>query len=227
LSNPLDGDKVAILERFPIFSGLDPGSLESIAAIALPKKIAKKDILFKEGDTARGFYLLVSGRVKLGKISPSGKEQILHFVNAGNSFAEAAIYMDRKYPAMAEALVESHLLFIPVDAFTRLLSENSDLAVNLVAHLASYLHMLTRKVEELSLMDAAARLGRYLLGRMDRDTGLVRLPEGKGHTATSLGMAVETFSRTLARFKEAEVLREASPGVLQVLDRDALEAYTV
>jgi len=219
--------KAELLEEFPIFSGLDKSYLENLADIALIKKIKKKDILFREGEKATGFYLLVSGRIKLSKISPSGKEQILHFVNEGNSFAEAAIYMDRKYPAMAEALNESVLIFIPVDAFASVLKDNSELAVNLIAHISHYLHLLTRKVEELSLMDATSRLARYLARKMDSQTGLVRLSEGKGQTATSLGMAVETFSRTLGRFKEEGIVKEASPGVIQVLDKEGLEKYSL
>ncbi len=86
--------------------------------------------------------------------------------------------------------------------------------------------MLTRKVEELSLMDATSRLAQHLLGNMDQVTGLVRLGAGKGQTASSLGMAVETFSRTLTKFKEEGLVKEASPGVLQVLDAEKLRNFS-
>jgi len=212
-----------LLQQFPLFSALGEEHLSSIASIAVPKRIAKKSVLFREGDEAKGFYLLIKGRIKLSKVSSTGKEQILHFVQKGQSFAEAALYMNRTYPATAEAIEESDLLFIPRDAFSRTMASDPGLALNLIAHLAQYLQLLTRKVEELSLMDAAARLARHLLGNMDRTTGLVRLMAGKGQTASSLGMAVETFSRTLTRFKEEGLVKEASPGVMQVLDAEGLQ----
>ena len=215
--------KDEVLRGFPLFSGLEEEHLNSIADIAIPKRISKKAVLFREGDEARGFFLLVKGRIKLSKISSTGKEQILHFVQKGQSFAEAALYMNRTYPATAEAIEESELIFIPKDAFTRAMTSDPGLSLNLIAHLSQYLQLLTRKVEELSLMDATARLARYLLGNMDRTTGLVRLGAGKGHTASSLGMAVETFSRTLSRFKEEGLVKETSPGVLQVLDEEGLK----
>ncbi|MDT8396598.1 MAG: Crp/Fnr family transcriptional regulator [bacterium] len=215
-----------VLARFPLFSGLEEEHLKTLAEIAAPKRIAKKSLLFRDGEEARGFYLLVSGKVKLYKVSSSGKEQILHFVLPGQSFAEAALYMDRAYPATAEAIEESELFYIPREALSRAMSSDPALAMNLVAHLARYLQLLTRKVEELSLMDATSRLARHLLGAMDQTTGLVRLAAGKGQTASSLGMAVETFSRTLTRFKDDGVVKEASPGVLQVLDRERLKGYT-
>ena len=215
--------KDEVLREFPLFSGLEEEHLKSITDIAIPKRISKKGILFREGDEARGFFLLVKGRIKLSKISPTGKEQILHFVQKGQSFAEAALYMNRIYPATAEAIEESELLFIPKEAFTRSMTSDPGLSLNLIAHLSQYLQLLTRKVEELSLMDATARLARYFLGNMDPTTGLVRLGAGKGQTASSLGMAVETFSRTLTRFKDEGMIKEASPGVLQVLDEEGLK----
>jgi CRP/FNR family transcriptional regulator len=211
------------LAQFPLFSGLADEHLETLADIAVPKRVTKNAVLFREGDNARGFYLLLKGKVKLSKVSTGGKEQILHFVQSGQSFAEAALYMNKTYPATAQALEESELYFISSEALSDALGSHPGLAMNLIAHLTRYLQLLTRKVEELSLMDATARLAQHLLGGMDKATGLVRLGAGKGQTASSLGMAVETFSRTLTKFKEEGLVKEASPGVLQVLDAEGLE----
>ena len=215
--------KKELLAGFPLFSGLEPEHLDSVASIAVWKRIAKKSVLFREGEEAKGFFLLLEGKVKLTKISPSGKEQILHFVHPGQSFAEAALYMDETYPATAEAIETANLLFIPKKALFKAIQSDEKFSMNLIAHLARYLQVLTRKVEELSLLDSASRLALHLLAGMDPVTGIVRLPAGKGQVAASLGMAVETFSRTLARLKEEGILKEASPGVLQVLDREGLK----
>jgi CRP/FNR family transcriptional regulator len=219
-------EKSDILASFPLFSGLEPEHLATLARIAVPKRISKKAVLFREGDEAKGFYLLLKGRFKLSKVSSTGKEQILHFVQKGQSFAEAALYMNRTYPATAEAIEESELFFIPRQALSEAISSDPGLTMNLIAHLARYLQLLTRKVEELSLMDATARLAHHLLGNMEVATGLVRLSAGKGQTASSLGMAVETFSRTLTRFKDEGLVKEASPGVLQVLDEEKLRNFS-
>jgi len=215
--------KIEKLAEFSLFSGLAEEHLNTIAKIAVLKRISKKAVLFREGDVANGFYLLLKGRIKLIKLSPNGKEQILHFVQKGQSFAEAALYLNSSYPATAEALEESELLFIPREALSEALSSDPGLAMNLISHLARYLQLLTRKIEELSLLDATERLAQHLLGNMEAATGLVRLGAGKGQTASSLGMAVETFSRTLTKFKDEGLVKEASPGVLQVLDAEKLK----
>ena len=218
--------KAEAMEKFPIFSGLERDLIMGLASIARPVEVEKKGILFREDDPANGFYLLVKGKIKLSKISSGGKEQILHFVKEGDSFAEAALYIEQTFPAFAEALEDSYLLFIPVDGFMDILKEDQNLAANLIAHLSQLLHLLLRKVEELSLMDATSRFCRYLSANLDRETGLVKLTAGKGHTASSLGMAVETFSRTLAKLKEEGIIKETTPGVIQVLNMEALEAYS-
>ena len=218
--------KKDLLSLFPLFSGLEPGHLETLALIAIPKRIEKKSVLFREGEEAKGFFLLVKGKVKLTKINPSGKEQILHFVQPGQSFAEAALYMDETYPATAEAIEAASLLFIPRDALFEAIRKDEKLSMNLIAHLARYLQILTRKVEEVTLLDSASRLALFLIAEMDPVSGIVRLPAGKGQMAASLGMAVETFSRTLTRMKEKGIVKEASPGVLQVLDKEALKDFS-
>ncbi|GBE15698.1 MAG TPA: Crp/Fnr family transcriptional regulator [Proteobacteria bacterium] len=216
-------EKADGMGRFPLFSGLDRTLLLELARLCRIVSIRKKAVLFREGDPAIGFYLLVEGKMKLSKISAGGKEQIIHFVNAGSSFAEAALYTEQRYPVFAEALEDCTLIFVPRDRFAQMLGDNRELAVNLVGHLAQFLHQLAKKVEELSLMDATGRMCRFLAANMDSDTGIVRLSMGKGQTASSLGIAVETFSRTLARLKSDGVIKEASPGVMQVLDPETLK----
>jgi CRP/FNR family transcriptional regulator len=134
--------------------------------------------------------------------------------------------MNKAYPATAEALEDTDLFFIPREGLAKAMSSDPALAMNLIAHLARYLQLLTRKVEELSLMDATARLAQHLLGNMEAASGLVRLGAGKGQTAASLGMAVETFSRTLTKFKDEGLVKEAAPGVLQVLDAEKLKNFS-
>ena len=104
---------IDLLKRCPLFAGLGEKDLRKIRAIASLRQVRKKEILFSEGEEARGFYVILSGKVKLYKISPEGKEQILHVVGAPDTFAEAALFLEGSYPAFAEVLSDSQLLFFP------------------------------------------------------------------------------------------------------------------
>src|SRR3972149_167908 len=110
-----------VLKQCPLFAGLKEEDLKRIRSIALPKRLGKKEVLFSDGEEAKGFYVILSGKVKLYKISPEGKEQILHVVSAPESFAEAALFLEGSYPAFAETLADSQLLFFPKRNFIQLI----------------------------------------------------------------------------------------------------------
>ena len=154
---------VDLLRRCPLFSGLEEEDLKRIRAIALPKQVVKKGILFSEGEEAKGFYVILSGKVKLFKISPEGKEQILHIVSAPDAFAEAALFLEGKYPAFAEALSDSQLLFFPRREFIQLIERNPQLSINMIVSLSLFLKRFASLIEELSLKEVSSRIAKYVI----------------------------------------------------------------
>lgn len=105
-----------ILKKSLLFSGLDDENLAQVEAIAVKRPFAKGESLFTDGEVANGFYLLAEGSMKLCKISPDGREKVLHFVHAGETFAEAAFFGDGKYPAEAKAMENGEAIFFPREA---------------------------------------------------------------------------------------------------------------
>ena len=83
-----------LLRRCPLFAGLKDEDLKKFGSIALPRSIRKKGVLFSEGEEAKGFYVILTGKIKLYKVSSEGKEQILHVVASPDAFAEAALFLD-------------------------------------------------------------------------------------------------------------------------------------
>ncbi|RPJ04538.1 MAG: cyclic nucleotide-binding domain-containing protein, partial [Deltaproteobacteria bacterium] len=111
---------IDFLGRCPLFAGLREDELKKIRSIALSRQFGKKEIIFSDGEPTKGFYAILSGRVKLYKVSPEGKEQILHIVSAPDAFAEAALFLEGTYPAFAETLGDCQLLFFPKRDFIQL-----------------------------------------------------------------------------------------------------------
>ena len=103
-------DMEAILKRCPLFSGLEDREIAEIQAISASKRYPKGTVIFSEDEEAKGFFVLISGRVKVFKLSPEGKEQILHIISPGETFAEAALFAGSTYPAFAESLAETRAL---------------------------------------------------------------------------------------------------------------------
>ena len=156
-------ESITILKKSLLFSGLDEEYLAEVAAISVKRTFSKGETLFGEGETATGFYLLASGSIKLCKVSPEGKEKVLHFVHPYETFAEAAFFGDGKYPAEARALESGVALLFPRQAFMGLLERNPRFSLNLIISLSLLLRQFARQIEELSFAEVPARLAAYLM----------------------------------------------------------------
>lgn len=210
-----------ILAKSQLFSQLDSRGLKEVASAATMRSATKHDIIFHEGDVATAFYIVASGKVKVMKTSPDGKEQILMIALPGDSFAEAALFGGGKFPASAEALEDSELIMISREKFVRLLGQNPDIAVNLIARLAGLLRKMTSLVEELSLSDVTTRLAHRLASMVGDDNTnprpVLMLAEKKGVLASQLGTIPETLSRSFARLSREKVIAIEGPRI-EILD---------
>jgi len=197
-----------ILRKTPLFATLADDELGRLASIAVPRRYARKEAVFREGERADGFFVVSTGKVKVFKLSEEGKEQVLHVLEAGQSFAEAALFEGGNYPAHAEALADSELLLFPRRAFLELLERNPGIAVRMLASLSRWLKRMTDLVESLSLRDVEARLVFYLSEELKsrgipaRDGATLDLPVSKSVLAARLGTVPETFSRTLKKLQD-------------------------
>ncbi|WP_045222156.1 Crp/Fnr family transcriptional regulator [Desulfonatronum thioautotrophicum] len=217
-------DIVAVLSQSPVFQGLPESQLRALARIADPITYNPGDLIFSEGEDAAGFFFVVAGQVKISKISFEGKEQVLHFVGPGEIFAEVPVYSGGTYPANAEALRESRTFFFPRQAIRRLLANDPNLAMNMLADLSRRLRQLTRLVENLSLKESPARLAAYLLHASEElmRGDQVELDVTKGQLATLLGTTPETLSRTLKKMSETGQI-QVQGRTIKLLDKPGLE----
>src|SRR4030042_5742081 len=175
---------VELLKRCPLFAGLKEEDLKQIRSIALLKQVRKKAIIFSEGEEARGFYVILSGKVKLYKVSPDGKEQILHVVSAPDAFAEAALFLEGSYPAFAEALSDSQLVFFPKRDFIQLVEKNPQLSINMIVSLSHFLRRFASLIEDLSLKEVSSSIAKYLM-----DLSLKHSKEGKSPNEVELDLS--------------------------------------
>jgi CRP/FNR family transcriptional regulator len=217
-----EGPMRQILENSQLFAGLDPESLADVEAATTVRHAARGEMLFHEGDPAVSFYVVGSGKVKVFKLSPDGKEQILMIANPGDTFAEAAIFNDSRYPAAAEAIEDSELLVVHKDRFVAQLGRNPNLAFSLIARLSQLLRKLTALIEGLALTDVTTRVAHYLLVEADASLlaeGIsgkeltITLPEKKSVLASQLGTIPETLSRSLAKLMKEGVIEVDGPRI--------------
>ena len=208
----------------PLFGGLSREELARIGSIVQQKNYKRGQAIFWEGDPGVGFYMVADGRVKIYKTSAEGKEQILHIYGPGNPFGEVPVFSGNRFPANAQALEKSRLLFFPRQDFIQLISRHPSLALNMLAVLSMRLRQFTVQVENLSLKEVPARLASYLVYLSDEQDGVavVDLPISKGQLASLLGTIPETLSRIFNKMGQQQLI-SVDGGRIGLLNRDALE----
>lgn len=224
---------VNTLRACQLFSGLATADLKNVAAITLLKPLTKGDYLFREGEPARGFYVVQQGAINVHRVGTSGKEQVIHVFRAGESFAEATLATETGYPADARALEPSQVLLVQKQDFIGLLRRHPELALRMLGSMSQHLRVLVGLLDDLTLKDVETRLANWLLRRCPDPEGAlpvaIDLPMTKRVLAAELGTVSETFSRTLAKFREqglvavkGRVLTVLSPARLTALLRKHL-----
>ena len=211
-----------ILKNVPLFAGLSESDLDDLMAIVRINEHPRGELLFSDGEKAAGFFIVLDGKVKVYKLSPEGKERILHVIQPGGTFAEAAIFGEGLYPAYAEPLQASKLLFLPKDAFLALLRENSRISINMIAGLSKFLRQFANQIEDLTFKDVPSRLARYLMDLSRGTKQTVVLPISKSQLASNLGTVSETLSRTLRKLSEDDLI-SVSGKTVEIIDFDRLE----
>lgn len=199
------------LRSSQLLFGLPAEDIESIAAMVIPKRLAKGDYLFHKGDPAQGFYIVQRGAINVHRVSSLGKEQVIHVFRPVESFAEASLAAPAGYPADARAMISSCVLLVPKRDFVHLLRKRPELALRMLSSLSQHLHALVALVDDFTLKDIETRLANWLLKRCSRAIAntpqMIQLEATKRVLASELGTTSETLSRTLAKFRELKLLR--------------------
>ena len=212
------------LSQVDLFKGLTVEQLDALTRIVSDKEYKKGDLIFSEGDEGVGFYLVISGRVKVYKLSPEGKEQIMHIFGPGQPFAEVPVFEGSRYPANAETMDLCRLFFFPKKSFISLIQENPSLSMNMLASLSQRLKQFSHLIETLSLKEVPGRLASYLLYLSDKNGSIdeFKLDIAKSQLASLLGTIPETLSRIFTKMSSRELIRIDGPQIT-ILDRTGLE----
>jgi CRP/FNR family transcriptional regulator, cyclic AMP receptor protein len=223
----MNGSTEAILSKTPLFASLTDAEMHALAARATRKRFQKDEQLFAEGDPCTGLYLVAAGKIRIFKLSTTGREQILAVEGPGSSFAELPVFDGGNYPAAASALEETEVLFISRKDFQTFCREHPDVALKVIAVVGSRLRRLVGIIEELSFTTVRQRLIAAILRLAD--TSHVRSKEGihieltKSHQdlAAELGTVRELVSRNLGRL-EAEGFLDVEGRKIVVKDLSGL-----
>ncbi len=220
----MDSASLEALAESHLFSELDDAQLERVRRHAHVTDMVEGESLFFQGDDATYFYLVVSGRIKLSRVSPEGKEKVVEIMEAGATFAEALMFMDQAhYPVTATALGPSRVIGINCRDFKSMLRESIDTCFLLLGRMSQRLRGLISEIDALSLDSGTRRTVTYLLQHAPDGADEFELQVAKSVIASRLSVKPETFSRILRNLHDRRILTIDGRKV-RILDREAMLA---
>jgi CRP-like cAMP-binding protein len=218
----------AILKTTAVFRRLSPPDLRTVAEAAAIRRYEKGQVLFEQDTPSDAFYTIASGRVKIFKMLPTGKDMILEVFGQGDPLGAVAAYDGRPFPASAVALEDTVCVVIPRPAFFRLLEAHPSLVRGLMLGMTIRLVELTNRLAELSGTRIEPRFARLFLklatdmGRPERGGTFIPLALSRQELADMTGTTIETAIRIMSRWNKDAIVHTDKDGFV-VLDRAKLE----
>lgn len=219
-----------ILREHHLFQPLTENQLARLLEESQLLNMEKDDYVFHQGDSCTHFAFVISGSIKIYRLTPDGQEKVFEVVGDRKTFGEAMMFMDQpQYVATAQAVTPTQILLIPNANYKKLITENSELSTALLAALSVRLHRRINEIEILSLKNATHRVIRYLLSQAlgscsSCQTPSFELPIAKRLIAGQLSIQPETFSRIIHHLSHEGIIK-IDGRLICILDRDRLEKY--
>ena len=204
-------------ERLAECGALQPlpaDALDSLARAARIRQFEPGEMLLLQDTPAEGFYALLEGKVKVHRLGPEGRNQVIGVLSAGELLGEVPVFQGTGYPASAEAIGPVAAAWVPGETFLELAEAHPDMLLEMLAVLAQRLRRMVGLIEQLSLMEVPARLAKHLLDLRSRTRAdRVRLETSKRMLAGRLGTSAETLSRTLRKLQQRKMIDVSGPYV--------------
>ncbi len=200
-------DVRAFLAHLPLFQGSSAAELSRLAEATTKRRLARGEILFRQGERPTGFYAVVHGRIALTAGSPGRRERVSDIIGPGRSFGEAVLFLDKPFIVGARALSDAAVLHVAREGVFAELERNPAFGRRMIASLSTKLHATVRELESYALGSGGRRFAAWLA----RDAGEVReadvvLPAAKRAIASRLNLSAEHLSRILRELSESGLI---------------------
>lgn len=214
---------VDALKQSHLFSSLTDIQMDRVHHNSKIVKLEEGQLLFAQGEDVTNFYLVLSGKMKLFRVSPDGQEKIIEIVPQGEVFAEALMFMDQPhYPVSSAALSDTVVIGIDTGDFKAMLWDSVGTCLLLLGDMSYRLRKLVHEIDTLTLHSGTCRVANYLLKHVPDDQECIELEVAKGVIAARLSVKPETFSRIIKNLRGQDIL-SIEGNKITIHDREALK----
>lgn len=196
----------AMLCHLPHFDHVADATLNELAQQAIHCTFVPNEMIFLEGESSAGLWLVENGRVKAYKLSPDGQEYIIRFFGPGDTFNDLAALDNAPNAVSTTAVTEVSAWMIPTAVFTHALQTNHELALAVLKGVVERSRVLVGRIEDLALRPVTARLAHFLLEQVKNPT-LAHPSITRALIANHLATTPESISRSLRVLEKAGAIR--------------------
>ena len=215
-----------VARKAPLFAALDDDAFSSLLARMQRQQLARAEVLFAEGDAGHRLFVILDGKIKLGRTSSDGRENLLAILGPGEMFGELSLFDPRPRTSTATSIVESTLIALSHDELQPWLLQHPEVAIQMLGALARRLRRTNDSLSDLVFSDVPGRVAKALLDLANRfghpSDGGVLVDHGltQEELAQLVGASRETVNKALADFASRGWLRlEAKAVVLLDVER--------
>ncbi|MGJ4952166.1 Crp/Fnr family transcriptional regulator [Bradyrhizobium sp. HKCCYLS20291] len=201
-----------IVAKMPVFRALAPDTLRTLLAEASVLNFRHGKTLFRQGEPAIAVFVILSGWVKLYRVTPTGDEAVLNVLTHDDCLADAVTFAGGIHAASAGVVSAARILFIPADHVVHCVRQTPALAVAMMTASAQQLQSLSQRVEQLTVFSATQRVADFIAALAPCVNGActIALPYDKSLIAGYLGLKPESLSRVFAKLRRIGVDVQAS-----------------
>ncbi|MCF6327335.1 MAG: Crp/Fnr family transcriptional regulator [Devosiaceae bacterium] len=209
-----------LLKEFALFATMSTDDLDNILSGSTSRLLGRNEVVFKQGDMAHSFYILLHGRLKVSQVTADGQQIIVRIINPGDLFGIAKALKRDSYPATAKTVSESLILCWPTNLWDQLMKEHPALSTNALQTVGARLQEAHTRIRELATENVEQRVAHTIL-RLVRQSGKrveqgvnIDFPVSRKDIAEMSGTTLHTVSRILSAWESAELVQSGRKKIL-------------
>jgi CRP/FNR family transcriptional regulator len=193
-----------------------------VAMTTIHREYEKGETIYLEGEQAEKLIIINKGKVKIAKLSETGKEQIIRVLGPGDFMGELALFTHSTLKSNAEALEPTTICILNGEKINNLIEKRPSIALKIIKEISMRLEKAENQIRSLAIQDVEQRLADTLLNMAD-ENNFINLNISKKDLAAHIGMSQETLSRKLTSFQNRGWIKQEGQRKIKILNKGALE----
>ena len=208
----------------PIFNHLEDEQMDEILNVVHSVTYKKGEFIYRQGESSDSLYIIHSGKVRIYRLSESGKEQVLRILNPGDFTGELALFKEGTHETYAEAMVDSSICLINRDDLQQFLMKYPSISLRILSEFSNRLEQTEKQTARFAMEKVETRIALFFADCMDKESksNAIELPMSRKDLASYLGTTPETLSRKITELEKDGYIKQRSNKIIEIIDLDEL-----